>query len=203
MKKSKMLMIACAFILMMTACGNSGVLSSKRDFTKTTVSIGKNQDITEYIVEKLDKDYYDADELRQEMEEAVSAYNEKHASGEDVVSLKSFDYDTDTQTLKARMVYRTYRDYASIHNCDFFVGTISEAGQNGYEWSDLKEAGTQSADETGSDEDKSEQMVVICSEAVDVEVPGDVWYLSDGASVDASGLVTVGQSDGYSVIIYK
>ena len=46
-------------------------------------------------------------------------------------------------------------------------------------------------------------MVVICSEAVDVEVPGSVWYLSDNASVDASGIVTVGQSDGYSVIIYK
>ena len=74
---------------------------------------------------------------------------------------------------------------------------------NGYEWGDLKEVGTQSADEKGSDEDKSEQMVVICSEAVDVEVPGSVWYLSDNASVDASGIVTVGQSDGYSVIIYK
>lgn len=203
MKKSKMLMIACAFILMMTACGNSGALSSKKDFSQTTVSVGKKQDITEYIVEKLDKDYYDADELKQDMEDTVADYNAKQASGEAAVSLKDFDYDAETQVLKARMVYQTYRDYASIHNCDFFVGTISEAGQNGYEWGDLKETGTQSADEKGSDEDKSEQMVVICSEAVDVEVPGDVWYLSDNASVDASGIVTVGQSDGYSVIIYK
>ena len=148
-------------------------------------------------------DYYDADELKQEMEETVADYNAKQDSDSKAVSLKDFDYDAETQVLKARMVYQTYRDYASIHNCDFFVGTISEAGQNGYEWGDLKEVGTQSADEKGSDEDKSEQMVVICSEAVDVEVPGSVWYLSDNASVDASGIVTVGQSDGYSVIIYK
>ena len=110
MKKSKMLMIACAFILMMTACGNSGALSSKKDFTQTTVSIGKKQDVTEYIVEKLDKDYYDADELKQEMEETVADYNAKQDSDSKAVSLKDFDYDAETQVLKARMVYQTYRD---------------------------------------------------------------------------------------------
>ena len=64
MKKCRMLMVTCALLFMLTACG-----SLNKDYDTTTVYIGKNQEVSEYIVENFDKSYYDTEELKQNMEQ--------------------------------------------------------------------------------------------------------------------------------------
>ena len=49
----------------------------------------------------------------------------------------------------------------------------------------------------------TEEKVVICEEKMDVEVKGDILYISDNVSLKSSGLATVGESDTYSVIVYQ
>ena len=59
-------MVTCALLLMLTACG-----SLNKDYDTTTVYIGKNQEVSEYIVENFDKSYYDTEELKQNMEQTI------------------------------------------------------------------------------------------------------------------------------------
>lgn len=197
MKKCRMLMATCALLLMLTACG-----SSNKDYDTTTVYIGKNQEVSEYIVEDFDKSYYNTEELKQNIEQTIQEYNEKNGES-DLVVLDQYELSDDSEKLNVRIKYQRAKDYGSIHNCEFFVGTVSKAREAGYVLEGLHAAEEQSAKTLAPVNQMTEEMVVICEEEMDVEVKGDILYISDNVSLKSPGLVTVGESDTYSVIVYQ
>ena len=197
MKKCRMLMAACALLLMLTACG-----SFNKDYDTTTVYIGKNQEVSEYIVEDFDKSYYNAEELKQNMEQTIQEYNQKNGLS-DLVVLDQYKFLDDSAKLNVRIKYKSAKDYGNIHNCEFFVGTVKEAREAGYVLEGLHAAKAQSAKTLAPVEQMTEEMVVICEEEMDVEVKGDILYISDNVALKSSGLATVGESDTYSVIVFQ
>lgn len=197
MKKGRMLMAACALLLMLTACG-----SSNKNYDITTVYIGKNQEVSEYIVENFDKSYYNTEELKQNMEQTIQEYNKKNGAS-DLVVLDQYEFSDDSTKLNVKIKYKRAKDYGSIHNSEFFVGTVLEAREAGYDLEGLHAAETHSAKTPVPLDQMTEEMVVICEEEMDVEVKGDILYISDNVSLKSSGLVTVGKSDTYSVIVYQ
>lgn len=198
MKKARMLMAACALLLMLTACGSS----ENKNYDTTTVYIGKDQEVSEYIVEDFDKSYYNTEELRQNIEQTIQEYNEKNGAS-DFVVLDQYELSDDSAKLNVRIKYKNAKDYGSIHNCEFFVGTVSEAKEAGYVLEGLHAAQSQSAKALTPVDQMTQEMVVICEEEMDVEIKGDILYISDNVSLKSSGLVTVGESDMYSVIVYQ
>ena len=197
MKKCRMLMATCALLLMLTACG-----SFNKDYDTTTVYIGKDQEVSEYIVENFDKSYYDTEELKQNMEQTIQEYNQKNGAS-DLVVLDQYELLDDSAKLNVRIKYKSAKDYGNIHNCEFFVGTVKEAREAGYVLDGLHAAEAQSAKTLAPVDQMTEEKVVICEEKMDVEVKGDILYISDNVSLKSSGLATVGESDTYSVIVYQ
>ncbi len=197
MKKCRMLMVTCALLFMLTACG-----SLNKDYDTTTVYIGKNQEVSEYIVENFDKSYYDTEELKQNMEQTIQEYNQKNGAS-DLVVLDQYELLDDSAKLNVRIKYKSAKDYGNIHNCEFFVGTVKEAREAGYVLDGLHAAEAQSAKTLAPVDQMTEEKVVICEEKMDVEVKGDILYISDNVSLKSSGLATVGESDTYSVIVYQ
>lgn len=197
MKKCRMLMVTCALLFMLTACG-----SLNKDYDTTTVYIGKNQEVFEYIVENFDKSYYDTEELKQNMEQTIQEYNQKNGAS-DLVVLDQYELSDDSAKLNVRIKYKSAKDYGNIHNCEFFVGTVKEAREAGYVLDGLHAAEAQSAKTLAPVDQMTEEKVVICEEKMDVEVKGDILYISDNVSLKSSGLATVGESDTYSVIVYQ
>ena len=197
MKKCRMLMVTCALLFMLTACG-----SLNKDYDTTTVYIGKHQEVSEYIVEDFDKSYYDTEELKQNMEQTIQEYNQKNGAS-DLVVLDQYELLDDSAKLNVRIRYKSAKDYGNIHNCEFFVGTVKEARETGYVLEGLHATASQSAKTLAPVDQMTEEMVVICEEKMDVEVKGDILYISDNVSLKSPGLVTVGESDTYSVIVYQ
>ncbi len=197
MKKCRMLMVTCALLFMLTACG-----SLNKDYDTTTVYIGKDQEVSEYIVEDFDKSYYDTEELKQNMEQTIQEYNQKNGAS-DLVVLDQYELLDDSAKLNVRIKYKSAKDYGNIHNCEFFVGTVKEAREAGYVLDGLHAAEAQSAKTLAPVDQMTEEKVVICEEKMDVEVKGDILYISDNVSLKSSGLATVGESDTYSVIVYQ
>ena len=197
MKKCRMLMATCALLLMLTACG-----SFNKDYDTTTVYIGKDQEVSEYIVENFDKSYYDTEELKQNMEQTIQEYNQKNGAS-DLVVLDQYELLDDSAKLNVRIKYKSAKDYGNIHNCEFFIGTVKEAREAGYVLDGLHAAEAQSAKTLAPVDQMTEEKVVICEEKMDVEVKGDILYISDNVSLKSSGLATVGESDTYSVIVYQ
>lgn len=197
MKKCRMLMATCALLLMLTACG-----SFNKDYDTTTVYIGKDQEVSEYIVEDFDKSYYDTEELKQNMEQTIQEYNQKNGAS-DLVVLDQYELSDDSAKLNVRIRYKSAKDYGNIHNCEFFVGTVKEAREAGYVLEGLHAAEAQSAKTLAPVDQMTEEMVVICEEEMDVEVKGDILYISDNVALKSSGLATVGESDTYSVMVYQ
>lgn len=197
MKKCRMLMVTCALLFMLTACG-----SLNKDYDTTTVYIGKDQEVSEYIVEDFDKSYYDTEELKQNMEQTIQEYNQKNGAS-DLVVLDQYELLDDSAKLNVRIKYKSAKDYGSIHNCEFFIGTVKEAREAGYVLDGLHAAEAQSAKTLAPVDQMTEEMVAICEEEMDVEVKGDILYISDNVSLKSSVLATVGESDTYSVILYQ
>ena len=120
-----------------------------------------------------------------------------------MVVLDQYGLSGDSAKLNVRIKYKNAKDYGSIHNREFFVGTVSEAKEAGFILDGLHAAQAQSAKELTPVEQMTQEMIVICEEEMDVEIGGDILYISDNVSLKSSGLVTVGESDTYSVIIYQ
>ena len=120
-----------------------------------------------------------------------------------MVVLDQYELLDDSAKLNVRIRYKSAKDYGNIHNCEFFVGTVKEAREAGYVLDGLHAAASQSAKTHSSVDQMTEEMVVICEEEMDVEVKGDILYISDNVSLKSSGLATVGESDTYSVIVYQ
>lgn len=174
MKKARMLMAACALLLMLTACGSS----ENKNYDTTTVYIGKDQEVSEYIVEDFDKSYYNTEELRQNIEQTIQEYNEKNGAS-DLVVLDQYGLSGDSAKLNVRIKYKNAKDYGSIHNREFFVGTVSEAKEAGFVLDGLHAAQAQSAKELTPVEQMTQEMIVICEEEMDVEIGGDILYISE------------------------
>lgn len=202
MKKGRLLAIAGILSLALTACGGKDggpltVLDTPKDYSVTTVVVGKDKAVSEYIVETLDKDYYNPTELKQSVEQAVTNFNSEKGSS-DAACVKSFEADDAGKQVKVNIDYKTAADYAAMHVSDFFVGSVSEAKNAGYNIDDV-----QAIADGASASGLTDETVVICSEVLDVEVPGDVLLASPNVTKKDASTVSVGEADGYSVIIFK
>jgi len=131
MKKIGFILI-CMF-LMTSLCGCAGSESSEE---VTKVSIDKNGKITSTIVETLDKDYYDADELKTMIDTQIKEYNTQ--AGEEKITLDSADMNPEKVVVK--ISYADDESYAAFNDMTFFTGSVEEAKAAGYEInsSDLK-----------------------------------------------------------------
>lgn len=161
--------------VMMTGCG-----SNDEDYDETTVIIDKKGGITHRIVESFDKDYYSEDELRQDINDELTAYcKDKDEKAAQLVSLEIKD-----NVATAEIKFAGCEDYAAFNDVDFFYGTINDAIEKQYP-TDVTLKGRGDDDEPiGKYEFESlgSSKIVVVSEPVLLKLPGKIAYTT--ANID-------------------
>ncbi len=149
------------------------------------VSISKKGEITAVVREKFDKDYYDKKELEEQVESEIEQYNAK--TGEKSVKKRKLSVKDGMAVLN--ISYKTAKDYADFNNVGFYMGNIQGAVQAGYAFEDeffevADGKRKEDAPVWGSQimSGKNYQTVAI-EEALLVEVPGEIRYVSGNVKV--------------------
>lgn len=194
--------LAAAGVSLMAGCGSLKVDSN-------TISVQKNGKIVEGIVEDFSKDYYDEDELKTYIDQAVDDYAAENKKGDVKVS----GYKVEDQKAYLTLKYKNTDSYGKFNGVDIFNGTIVQAQAEGYDFDtsfvkveDGREKGGADAKEVIS-EDKLN--VLILRENMNIIVPGTIQYVSeDGVKVTAKDTVSVEQNGDTAVapvvyVIYK
>lgn len=151
----------------------------------TGVSVGKKGEITAVVREKFDKDYYNKEELEEQIKTEIEQYNAQ--AGEKAVKKRRLSVKDGVAVLDIR--YKSAKDYADFNNVGFYMGNIQGAVQAGYafegefyEVTDGKRK--EDAPIWGSQimSGKNYQTIAI-EEALLVEVPGEIRYVSGNVKV--------------------
>lgn len=192
MKKRTRFLAALTCMLLLTGCKNAG-----EGVTKTTVSLDDKGGVSHVIVESFDKDYYNIEEMEQSMDTAIESYNAK--ASKDAVKLESLETIADGKSVKAVMSYKSAADYAALNERIFFVGSVSQAIDAGYELVDAVKTDGTSVDLSTVSQDLQ---IVVTQEAFDLKVPGSVMYTSKDAIVSGE-TVTLPEQEALAFVIYQ
>ena len=196
MNKKTVLIFIFAAVLALSGCSEA-----EEDFDETTISVSKRGKVSERIVESFNKDYYDLAELEDEFTRSVMEYNA--AMGSEEIRVKSID-------LKDSQVYVDVdfngpSDYESFVGENLFVGTVSDAYDNGYTMDViLKAVDSQDKIDKVQIMGMNDKTIIILSEHVRVRAFKDLAYVSANVDVINSKEVRVlSESDGLAYLILK
>lgn len=183
--------------LMLTGCGGFNP-------EVTGVSIGKNGKITEVIRESFDASYYDEKELESLIDSEIETYNA--ANGEDSVRKRSLKIKDGIA--KVRLTYADSEDYAAFNSVGFYVGSIGGAIQAGYAFEgSFYPVSKGKADETQTVWGSSlmtgtKYSSVVVNEALLIDVPGEIKYVSDNVKVTGKS-EAVTESTETAYVLYE
>ena len=160
-------------------------------------------------VTTFDESFYDKGELKKFIKSEIDKYNQKAGSGK----VKLDTLKVSGKTAYAKTIYASCEDYQAFTGIDVYAGTVKKAKKS-YDFQDafvtVKEGvkGTQA--ETLDITSQGKLKVLIVKENINVIVPGEIIYVSDGATtmVDKN-TVSIAQPDGnqdatqLTYILYK
>lgn len=163
--------LLCAGLL--AGCGTS--VSSEQDL----VYVDKKGGVVSVDVESLDAAYYSEEELKDFINEEIESYTQEHGKG--TVSLD--ELKVEDGKAKLTMKYKTTEDYTEFNGIELYQGKIVKALAAGYDFKadfskveEGKVTGSATTKEIYATEDLK---VVIIKANTDVQVPGDICYISN------------------------
>ena len=196
MNKKTFLICIFAVVLTFTACAKT-----EDDFDETTITVSKRGKVSENIVESFNKDYYDLAELEDEFTRSVMEYNA--AIGGDEIRVNSIEQKE--AKVYVNIEFNGPSDYESFMGESLFVGTISDAYDNGYSM-DVTLKDVNSQDKIGKVQimGMNDRTIIILSEHVRVKTFRDIAYVSANVDVIGSDEARVlSESDGLAYLILK
>ena len=201
--------LTIALVLSLAGCG---------EFLKSvnSLEIDSGGNVKAFSISEFDKEYYSGTELRKQILDSVSEYNE--SAKDERISLNSCK----VSKKKARVIlkYKSLEDYASFNNVLAWSGTLTTAIENGYF---DKSTAVISSDGTlkttiGELESKfggktasrrgNDLHVLIVEEPLMIKVPGKIRYtigdvtMEGGYAITGAGSLTT-LLDEPCYIIYK
>lgn len=207
----KITMTAALLLLAVSLVGCGKDRQTDEPQSSNVVEIKKDGSIVNIITESFDEGLYDKELLEEFTLKEAAQYN--HAYGENALSIKKMEAEKGTATIT--MEYRTAEDFAQFNEYPFFCGTVSEAAENGYDFSDIElvEAGTEEEDTGAHSIHKDELLemgsrkIVITSvpqeEVLRIRTSGKILYIS-GADCEKKNLAAIeGGADVPAYIVFK
>ena len=194
----KKTVVICIFAVLLVLCACSG---KEDDYDETTIRVEKRGKVSERIVESFGKDYYDINELKGEFTSSVSQYNDSIGSEE----IKLKDIELKDSKVYVNIDFNGPSDYERFVGESLFVGTVSDAYDNGYSM-DVTLKGVDSGEKVGKVQimGMSDRYIVIVSEHVRVRTFRDIDYVSANVDViDSNEARVLSESDGLAYLILK
>lgn len=165
----------------LAGCSGGGGLS---DAQENTARFGDDGRIEVVVVESFTESYYDEDELSQQIEQELDAYN----SGGQAVENKGLTVSDGTARLT--LSYVSSDDYTAFNGQEMYFGTVSGAQEAGYELTSLLSAvSTQDPNKILASKDLetlADSHIVIVTEPFHIETPYDILYASDNVMITAA-----------------
>lgn len=194
MRKGIAVVLAVLCSVMLPGCGTS----AEKEIT--TITVEKDNSLTSTIVEVFDRDYYDADDLKEYTLDAVAAYNTASGGAVSVSKVEVKD-----GVVEVEMKYGNAQDYAGFNDKEFFAGTVAEAYDAGMDLDVLLTDASDDSKTVGKNEilQMGERNLIILEEEIAVEVQGKILYVSDGTEILDSKHVVAHPGAGTAYIIYN
>ena len=176
-----------------------------------SLEIDGGGNVKAFSISDFDKEYYSGTELRKQILDSVSEYNEN--AKDERISLNSCK----VSKKKARVIlkYNSLEDYASFNNVLAWSGTITSAIENGYfdkSTAVISSDGTLKTTigeiESKSGGKKDSLKVLIVEEPLMIKVPGKIRYTIGNVTMEGGYAITGAGSlttllDEPCYIIYK
>lgn len=203
-----MVLAACMCMGLLVGCGTT------IDSETSVVYVGKNGNIVSLDVEQLEQDYYDAEELKSYVNDAVSAYTKEHGMG----TVKVEELTVEGETARLQMKYKTASDYSTFNDIELYQGSVLDAIAAGYVFDGAfskvengEVVGTATKQEIYEEQELN---VVIIRANMDVQVEGEICYIScENANLTSTNSVSIREDYGvdtdsfetevYTFIVYK
>lgn len=199
-KTGRIVLVLLLCLMSLAGCGEAKV---PEVVDTPTVAVGKEGDVTVWMVGEFDKSYYNLAELANMAAEEVKEYNS--TKGKEAVSVDKAD------SLEGGRVVVSYKfdgwqsctDFCESH---IFFGTVNEAGINGFDLGDSGIVMKSAKDGTplsGSLLQDGEKRIVITDMKANIYCPSAVAYISEGAIVNSDGSISPGDTEGLIYILLK
>lgn len=191
--KIKMITLVLAGALGLCACGE------KEEGGATYLSIEKDGKIQSHIEESFEQSYYSIEELQQSIQKRVEEYNK--AAGASQIAVDKVEVANGLTDVL--MTYTTAEDYAAFNEEVFFVGTPSQAQEEGFDLNVVL-SGVGNAQETVGKPDilaMEDVRVLVMDLAQSVKLGGKALYASDNVTVSKNAK-TVWRTEGESGLVY-
>lgn len=194
MKRPAML-LGLSIMCVAAGCGTTG--AADRD----TIKIGKEGSITETVRETFEEEYYNIDELKSYITDALDSYNQGLTTDSIVLEKCALKRNI----AEVVLTYAGAEDYTAFNNMNLFVGSLSELEDSEYH------AGVNLEDRKGNAVSLSHVIAagdfyqaVVVTQDCEVEVSGKILYVSEGVEVNSGKLANVILEDeACAYIIYK
>ena len=184
-------------MLVLTACDTEYAFPMEN-----TIILAKNGTVIENLTETFEQDYYDADELKNDIETAISNYCDMH--GGKGAELKSFNLSD--QYVLAQILFDSSADMSDFQNEDVFFGTVSEAYDEGY-LEDISLKSTSDGTMVGKAEimDDPDKHIFIIGSAYRVDAYTNIAFVSQNVEVidENSARVTEDSTDTAFFLLTK
>ena len=189
------ILLAVAVAVVLMVCYFLGVFDHSAKVS--TLTLREDGTVMCEEVTDFDADYYDKSELKHFAQEEIAAYNEEY--GSQAVKLKKLKVKDGSVYMRTE--YADWTHYSRFNGVDMFLGTVAEAQEAGFDFSDsfVKVKDGAKGDSVSAEkilEDGSRQILVI-RENITVALEKKIRYLSDeSTTVTDAEHVTISQADG-------
>lgn len=215
-KLNRLLVIVLSLMMgaALVGCGSGTPKIDKVE--QSGLYLTKEGNVTAYLVETFDKEYYDAAELEQMILSEIEDYNATAGAGEDgTAAVQLVDILTPAEknesvteaaadTITVQMEYASSADYTAFNGKVLFFGTIAQAEVSGYPVkTDLKSVAGDEVLKKADASAMSENHILVFEESIAVHVPYEVLYVSEGVTVDGKTVVFEGTEGKVATVIMK
>ena len=196
--------LTIALVLNLAGCG---------EFLKSvnSLEIDSGGYVKAFSISEFDKEYYSGTELRKQILDSVSEYNE--SAKDERISLKSCKVSK--KMARVLLKYKSLEDYAAFNNVLAWSGTLADAVEEGYFDKDTAVMSSDGTLKTTIDELESKfggktssLKVLAVEEPLMIKVPGKIRYtlgnvtMEGGYAITGAGSLTI-LLDEPCYIIYK
>lgn len=204
----------------LVGCGSGTPKIEKAE--QSGIYLTEEGNVTVFLVETFDKEYYDAAELEQMILAEIDAYNattdvtaDEAAAQKAMAPVQLVDIlspeekntsisGASADTITVQMEYATSADYTAFNGKVLFFGTVAQAEVSGYPIkTDLKSVAGDEVLKKADASAMSENHILVFEESVTVHVPFEVLYVSDGVTVDGKTVVFEEAEGKVATVIMK
>ena len=192
----------CLLAVLLSGCGQAAI---PEDISEPSLVIGRDGEVTAYLVGEFDKSYYDLSELAVMAREEAAGFGQPAQDGAMPVTLENVSAVQDGSG-RVVVVYRFdgTDSYKGFLGNELFYGTVAEALAQGFlpetVFQSVGNGSPMTSEALATEKDRH---LIITNTAATIYCPYTVTHVSAGVTVNEDGSVDASQAANTVYIILK